>query len=52
MNKIINHIDKISVNSVSQFIDKYFSLNKVFLTYVGNIKNKIKFEQNIKDVFC
>jgi len=50
--KIINHIDKISVNSVSQFIDKYFSLNKVFLTYVGNIKNKIKFEQNIKDVFC
>ncbi len=49
--KIINQINQISEESVSKFIDKYFTLNQVFLTYVGNIKNKIKFEQNIHDIF-
>ena len=49
--KIINHINKISEKSVSKFIDQYFSLNKIFISYVGNIKNKIKFEQKIQDVF-
>ncbi|MBC7087314.1 MAG: insulinase family protein [Tissierellales bacterium] len=48
--QILKSINDISIDSVSRFIDKYFNNNKKFITYVGNIKNKSKFESKIIDI--